>query len=171
MSGRSPTLPPEPPTSASEPAIDPSSAAVPAVPRPLAPTPPPTTHPPSFPHFAAAPTAGPEPVSTAPAGARRASAGAVARAAALNRTRAIVGGASVAAFLAILAAVGIHGRAEPASTVRAGSDNAGTSADDSQPAQPEYTPVPFGRRFSGGGFSATPGSGSSGVPNTRSHGS
>ena len=150
-------LPPTPPTTPSGPAIDPSSTAVPAAPRPTAPAPPSTTSSPWHPHFElpspapAGPAAG-----RAPAGARRA--------AVTNRTRVIVGGASVASFLAILAAVGLHGGSQPASNV-----NTTTNGDSLQTEPFGSSDNPFSRRFSGG-FSATPGSGS-GSPNTRSHGS
>ena len=151
-------LPPTPPTTPSGPAIDPSSTAVPAAPRPTAPAPPSTTSSPWHPHFelpSAAP-AGPAAGRAAPAGARRA--------AVTNRTRVIVGGASVASFLAILAAVGLHGGSQPASNV-----NTTTNGDSLQTEPFGSSDNPFSRRFSGG-FSATPGSGS-GSPNTRSHGS
>ena len=158
-----PELPPTPPTAQSGPVIDPSSTAVPAAPRPTAPVPPSTTSSPWYPDFelpSAAP-AGPA-VSTAPARARRAAAN--------SRTRAIVGGASVVSFLAVLAAVGLHGGSQPAS-------NAGTTDGDSPASfdpgfvRPDLgsSTSPFSRRFSGG-FSATPGSGGS-SPDTRSHGS
>ena len=150
-------LPPTPPTTPSGPAIDPSSTAVPAAPRPTAPAPPSTTSSPWHPHFElpspapAGPAAG-----RAPAGARRA--------AVTNRTRVIVGGASVASFLAILAAVGLHGGSQPSNAATTGGE-APASFDPGSGS----TSNPFSRRF-GGGFSATPGSGSS-SPNTRSHGS
>jgi len=84
----------------------------------------------------------------------------------------------VAAFVAILAAVGIHGGTQPASTVSTGDpsgaggtlDGGGAATLDPGTGTPSLNPSPFSRRFSGGGFSATPGSGS-GIPNTRSHGS
>jgi len=166
-------LQPTPPTAESGPAIDPSSAAGPDVPRPTAPAPPPATASPWYPNFelpSAAP-AGPA-VNTAPSRARRA--------AAKGRTRAIVGGASVASFLAILAAVGLHGGSQPASDVNTTSGDTPTTLDPGF-VRPDLgggafgsdgsgsTTSPFSRRF-GGGFSATPGTGS-GSPTTRSHGS
>ena len=176
-------LPPTPPTSGSGPVIDPSSTVVPAVPRPTAPAPPSTTSSPWFPHFDApsAASAGPPPVGTAPPRARRA--------APHGRTRAIVGGSSVAAFLAILAAVGIHGRSQPAANVTAANDGSATSFDPGF-VRPNLgqgslgNPYggsqsggfgssqddPFSQGFSGGGFSATPGTGA-GSAHTRSHGS
>ena len=189
-------LPPSPPTFESGPAIDPSSTAVPAEPRPTAPAPPSATSSPWFPHFDApsAAPAGAPPVGTAPPRARRV--------ALHSRTRAIVGGGSVAAFLAILAAVGIHGRSQPAN-ITAANDGSATSFDPgfvrpnlgqggsgnayggSQPGGFGSTyDDPFGSRsgsgaasgnpfspgFSGGGFSATPGTGA-GSAHTRSHGS
>ena len=120
-------LPPSPPTSGSGPAIDPSSTAVPAVPRPTAPAPPSATSSPWLPHFempaaaAAAAVAGAGPASTGPAKVRRR--------ATLTRTRAVVGGTSVAAFLAIVAAVGVHGGSQPASVVSAGNDGSTTGLD------------------------------------------
>jgi hypothetical protein len=176
-------LPPSPPTFESGPVIDPSPTAVPAVPRPTAPAPPSTTSSPWFPHFDApsAASAGPPPVGTAPPRARRA--------APHGRTRAIVGGSSVAAFLAILAAVGIHGRSQPAANVTAANDGSATSFDPGF-VRPNLgqgslgSPYggsqsggfgssqddPFSQGFSGGGFSATPGTGA-GSAHTRSHGS
>jgi hypothetical protein len=171
--------------------IDPSSTAVPAEPRPTAPAPPSTTSSPWFPQFevpSAAP-AGDRPVSTAPARARRA--------AALSRTRAVVGGTSIAAFLAILAAVGINGRSQPVSSVTAGNDGSATGFGSgiagpnlgqgslggryggsqsgglgSTLGDPSGSTGdnPFSPGFSGGGFSATPGAGG-GTAHTRSHGS
>ena len=150
-------LPPTPPTTPSGPAIDPSSTAVPAAPRPTAPAPPSTTSGPWHPDFELPPAAPAGPaVRTAPARARRAAAN--------SRTRAIVGGASVASFLAILAAVGLHGGSQPSNAATTGGE-APASFDPGSGS----TSNPFSRRF-GGGFSATPGSGSS-SPNTRSHGS
>jgi hypothetical protein len=116
-------------------------------------------------------------VSTAPARSRRATSLSIAgRTLPLNRTRAIVGGTSVAAFLAILAGVGLADRSEPKSTVRTAG---GTTADDGattavdpglvRPNAGRGGTSPFSRGFSGG-FSATPGAGA-GSPNTRSHGS
>jgi hypothetical protein len=109
----------------------------------------------------------------------------------------------VAAFLAILAAVGIHGRTQPAASVTAGNDGSATSFDPGF-VRPNFGPGslgnrygssqsgglgssqddpfgsqsgsgatgdnPFSRGFSGGGFSATPGTGG-GSAHTRSHGS
>jgi hypothetical protein len=133
---------------------------------------------------------------TAPARARRAT---------NTRTRAIVGGSSVAAFLAILAAVGIHDRSQPASNVSTGDNGAATSVDPGfvQPGLGQGTfgnrfggfgssqddpygssagdpfgqsgsgsssDSPFSPGFSGGGFSATPGT-AGGSAHTRSHGS
>ena len=161
MPDPNPELPPSPPTSGSGPVIDPSSTAVPAVPRPMAPAPPSATPSPWFPHFeppSAAP-AGPRPVTTASARARRAAAG--------QRTRAVVGGASVAAFLAILAAVGLHGEAQPASNASTGGDGSTTGLDPGF-VRPNPGQGAFGSRS--GGFSATPGSGG-GSAQTRSHGS
>jgi hypothetical protein len=187
-------LPPTPPTSEAGPVIDPSSTVAPSEPRPTAPVPPSTTSSSWRPDFAfpSAAPAGPGPVGTAPARARRA--------AAITRTRAIVGGTSVAAFLAILAAVGLHGRTQPASSLRTGDDGSGSSStldpgfvrpnlgggrfggSASDPFGSSYgdpfggSPSasdgtdPFGGGVSGGGFSATPGSGSA-IPHTRSHGS
>ncbi|HEV7534582.1 MAG TPA: hypothetical protein VGP90_03040 [Acidimicrobiia bacterium] len=87
-----------------------------------------------------------------------------------------VGGASVASFLAILAAFGLHGGSQPASnaTTTGGDSPAGVVLPDlgqgsSSGSSSGSTTNPFSRR-SGGGFSAAPGSGSS-SPNTRSHGS
>jgi len=171
-------LPPTPPTAESGPPIDPSSAAGPVAPRPTAPAPPPSTSSPWYPQFEL-PSAAPagRSVGTAPARTRRAAARA--------RTRAIVGGASAASFLAILAAVGLHGGSQPASNANTtggdspasfdpgfvrpdiGGNTFGSGASDSGGSG--STTSPFSRRF-GGGFSATPGSGSS-APNTRSHGS
>ncbi|HEY4408353.1 MAG TPA: hypothetical protein VGO87_00610 [Acidimicrobiia bacterium] len=153
-------LPPTPPTAESGPAIDPSSTAVPAAPRPTAPVPPSTTSSPWYPSF--------ELPSAAPAGLAATTASARARRAAVaNRTRMIVGGASVASFVAILAAVGLHGGSQPASNVNATQGDSSASLDPGSGSG--STDSPFSRRF-GGGFSATPGSGSS-SPNTRSHGS
>jgi len=99
------------------------------------------------------------------------------RASAVGRTRAVVGGTAVAAFLAILAAVGIHGRSQPASNVTA-NDGAATRFDPGlvRPGLGQYgqygssSDDPSSRGFSGGGFSATPGAGG-GSAHTRSHGS
>jgi len=176
MVENTPELPPSPPTAQSGPVIDPSSTAVPAAPRPTAPVPPSTTSSPWYPAFeppSAAP-AGP-PVSTAPARARRL---------AKTRTRAIVGGTSIAAFLAILAAVGLHGGSQPASTVSTNDDPAGrfdpgfvvpnggqgSFGSSGGLGSASSNADPFSRGFSGGGFSATPGSGGSSA-HTRSHGS
>jgi hypothetical protein len=179
MADQNPDLPPIPPTAESGPVIDPSSTAVPAEPRPTAPAPPPATSTPWYPDFerpsAAAAAAGP--VNRPPAPARRTSA------ANRFRTRAIVGGTSVAAFLAVLAGVAVHGRTQPASNVSA--DNGATSSVDPNFVQPNVSggfggqdssqgpfgsSDPFSRRFSGGGFSATPGT-PGGSAQTRSHGS
>jgi len=181
-------LPPTPPTSGLGPVIDPSSTAVPAEPRPTAPAPPSTTSSPWRPRFenppASAAPARP-PVGTTPARGRRP---------ANIRTRAIVGGTSVAAFLAILAAVGIHDSFQPASNVSAGDNGPATSVDPGsvQPGlgqgsfgnrfggsgSPQDDPYgsgssrdsPFSPGFTGGGFSATPGT-AGGSAHTRSHGS
>src|SRR5207244_2150587 len=94
-------LPPTPPTSGSGPVIDPSSTAVPAVPRPTAPAQPSTTSSPWYPDFET-------PTASAAAAAASSAAGATpgrARRGANRRTRAIGGGTSVAPFLALLAAV------------------------------------------------------------------
>jgi hypothetical protein len=195
MPDHNPELPLTPPTSGSGPVIDPSSTAVPAVPRPMAPAPPSATSSPWSPQFAtpSAAPAGPRPVRTAPARARRAAAAA--------RTRAVVGGTSVAAFLAILAAVAVHGDAQPASTVNTGADGTASGFDPglvrpslgqgafenspggsssldpfgSSPGSSSGTTTPYSRGFSGGGFpgggfSATPGTGGASA-HTRSHGS
>src|SRR5438105_2368330 len=114
-------LPPAPPTFGSGPVIDPSSTAVPDVPRPTASAPPSTTSSPWSPDFET-PTA---PAAAAAVGAtpgRR-------RRGANSRTRAIVGGTSVAAFLAILAAVGIHDRGQRVSAVSTGDNGSATSLD------------------------------------------
>jgi hypothetical protein len=92
------------------------------------------------------------------------------RAASASRTRAVVGGASVATFLAVLAAVGLHGRTQPASNVTAGNDGAVTNVDPGLVLPDAGPGDPFSRDYSGGGFSATPGSGG-GSAHTRSHGS
>jgi hypothetical protein len=164
-------LPPSPPTAGSGPVIDPSSTAVPAEPRPTAPAPPSATSSPWYPHF--------DPPLAAPAGPQAGTAPVRARRAANTRTRVIVGGTSVAVFLAILAAVGIHGRSQqPASTVSAGSDGGSAPGFDPGVVSPNLgqgtygDPYgdPFARGFSGGGFSAVPGLGS-GSAHTRSHGS
>ena len=164
MIDHNPHLPPTPPTAESGPAIDPSSAAGPVAPRPTAPAPPPATSSPWAPNFELPPAAPAGPaVGTAPARARRA--------AAHTRTRAIVGGATAASFLAILAAVGLHGGSQPASNVNTtnGDSPAGFDSGFDSGSGLGSTTNPFSRRF-GGGFSATPGSGTS-SPNTRSHGS
>jgi hypothetical protein len=179
MPDHNPELPPSPPTSGSGPVIDPSSTAVPAVPRPMAPALPSATSSPWSPQFETPSTApaGPRPVRTAPARARRAA----------SRTRAVVGGTSVAAFLAILAAVAVHGDAQPASTVSTGADGTaggfdpgfvrpdlgqgtiGNGSGNSPSGTGSRSVNPFSGRFSGG-FSATPGTGG-GSAQTRSHGS
>ena len=166
MIEHNPQLPPTPPTAESGPAIDPSSAAGPVAPRPTAPAPPPATASPWYPQF--------ELPSAAPAGrALRTAPTRTRRAAVHTRTRAIVGGASAASFLAILAAVGLHGGPQPASKANTTGGDSPASVDpgfgsDSGSGSGSTT-SPFSRR-SGGGFSATPGSGGS-SPNTRSHGS
>ena len=180
MSDPHPELPPTPPTPEAGPVIDPSSTAVPAEPRPTAPAPPSATTTPWYPDFerpapgaAAAAAAVPRP----PARPRRTAAES------RLRTRAIVGGTSVAAFLAVLAGVAVHGRTQPASNVSADTGSAGTVDPNFVPPDtggglggpgssqdPFGSSDPFSRRFSGGGFSATPGTpGSSGQ--TRTHGS
>ena len=114
------------------------------------------------------------------------------------RTRAIVGGTSVAAFLAVLAGVAVHDHRQPASNVSA--DTGASNSVDPSLVQPGVSngfggqassqdpfgssssdpfgssgsaagsTNPFSGRFSGGGFSATPGTpGAS--SQTRSHGS
>ncbi|MDQ1498435.1 MAG: hypothetical protein QOI86_1775 [Actinomycetota bacterium] len=161
MPDHNPELPPSPPTSGSGPVIDPSSTAVPVVPRPMAPALPSATSSPWSPQFETPSTAPaqPRPVRTAPARGRRAAAAA--------RTRAVVGGASVAAFLAILAAVAVHGDAQPASTVSTGADGTAGGFDPGF-VRPDVGQGTFGNRS--GGFSATPGTGG-GSAQTRSHGS
>ncbi|HZQ78585.1 MAG TPA: hypothetical protein VFE55_14720 [Acidimicrobiia bacterium] len=186
MSQPPPELPPSPPTAQAGPVIDPSSTAVPGEPRPTAPAPPSAASP-WYPNFDRPPVrpAGPA-VSTAPARARRA--------AGHHRTRAIVGGASLASFLAILAAVGLHGGSQPASNATttggdspatfdpgfvrpdlgqgsfgSGGSGSGSSSGSGFGSGSGSTTNPFSRRF-GGGFSATPGSGG-GSADTRSHGS
>jgi hypothetical protein len=144
-------IPLTPPTPAEGPVIDPSSTAVPEVPRPTAPVRPSTST----------------------------------RAAALNRTRKIVGGASLAAFAAILAAVGLHPRAEPASTVRPAGNEGSSSSGSSNPGSSDSVDPGLVRPYSGRGsgavtspFSpgfpgvspATPGAAGT-APNTRSRGS
>ena len=167
-----PELPPSPPTPQSGPVIDPSSTAVPVEPRPTAPVPPSTARSPWYPHFdtpSAAP-AGLPPMGTAPARARRTAAET------RSRTRAVVGGASVVTFLAVLAAIGIHDRSQPASNTTGG-DGASTSFDPGIVVPNlsgggtglDTSQDPFSGRFSGG-FSATPGSGGT-SSHTRSHGS
>ncbi len=182
MSDHHPELPPTPPTPTAGPVIDPSSTAVPAEPRPTAPAPPSATTTPWYPDFerpapGAAAGAAAAAVRPAPGRARRTAAES------RLRTRAIVGGTSVAAFLAVLAGVAVHGRTQPASNVSADTGSAGTvDPNFAQPGtggglggagtsqDPFGSSDPFSRRFSGGGFSATPGTpGSSGQ--TRSHGS
>jgi len=177
MPDHHPELPPTPPTPEAGPVIDPSSTAVPAEPRPTAPAPPSATTTPWYPDFerpargAAAAAVGP-----APARPRRTAADT------RLRTRAIVAGTSVAAFLAVLAGVAVHGRAQPASNVSADTGSGTADPNFVQPntggglggpgssQDPFGSSDPFSRRFSGGGFSATPGTpGSSGQ--TRSHGS
>ncbi|HVW34791.1 MAG TPA: hypothetical protein VHL53_19820 [Acidimicrobiia bacterium] len=171
-------LPSTPPTPASGPAIDPSSTAVPFEPRPTAPAPPSTTPSAWFPEFVV-PLSAPAGAGSGDAAAGRRRAG---RDKKTNRTRAVVAGTSVAAFLVALAAVGLHG-GPPASapaTVRTGDDGPAATLDPGL-IQPRGSGTlggtigsspssPFSGRFGGGGFSATPGSGSGG-PNTRSHGS
>jgi hypothetical protein len=180
MADHNAELPPIPPTAKSGPVIDPSSTAVPAEPRPTAPAPPPATSTPWYPDFERPST------QAASAGAAANPAAARARRTAADtrlRTRAIVGGTSVAAFLAVLAGVAVHDHGHPASNVSA--DNGATTGVD-----PNFVPPnagggfgglgssqdpfgssdPFSRRFSGGGFSATPGT-PGGSAQTRSHGS
>jgi len=187
MADHNPELPPIPPTAESGPVIDPSPTAVPAEPRPAVPAPPPATSPPWYPDFerpsaGAAAAAGPA-VNRPPARPRRRPADT------RLRTRAIVGGTSVAAFLAILTGVAVHDRGQPASTVSA--DNGATGGADPNFVPPNAggfggsgsSPDPFGssgsdsgardpfsRRFPGGGFSAGPGT-PGGSAQTRSHGS
>jgi|GEM_PF-6420218 len=171
MTEQRPELPPTPPTAEAGPAIDPSSTAVPAGPRPTAPAPPPATSTPWYPDFerpsaGAAATPGPA-LNPAPARRRRSTADT------RLRTRAIVGGTSVVAFLAVLAGVAVHDHAQPASDVSVDNGQATT-------VDPNFVPPdaggglgsaqdPFSRRF-GGGFSATPGT-PDGSAQTRSHGS
>jgi hypothetical protein len=176
MADHSPELPPIPPTAESGPVIDPSSAAVPAEPRPTTPAPPSATSTPWYPDFERPSAAAAARPAINPASARPRRSPADSR----FRTRAIVGGTSVAAFLAVLAGVAVHGHAPPASNVSV--DNGATSGVD-----PNFTPPgvgggfgsaqdqfgssdPFSRRFSGGGFSASPGT-PGGSAQTRSHGS
>src|SRR5581483_29523 len=94
------------------------STAVPVESRPTAPAPPSATSSPWYPDFerpsaVAAAAAGGAAVNPAPARPRRTAAD--------NRlrTRVIVGGTSVAAFLAILAGVAVHDHSQPASNVSA----------------------------------------------------
>lgn len=185
MSDHHPELPPTPPTPGSGPVIDPSSTAVPAEPRPTAPAPPSATTTPWYPDFERpAPGAAAAGVAVESAQARPRRNAAATR----LRTRAIVGGTSVAAFLAVLAGVAVHGQTQPASNVSAdtgspGNGSAGTV--DPNLVQPNAggslgglgssqdpfgSSDPFSRRFSGGGFSATPGT-PGGSGQTRSHGS
>ena len=152
-------LPPTPPTSGSGPVIDPSSTAVPAVPRPTAPAQPSTTSSPWYPDFET-------PTASAAAAAASSAAGATpgrARRGANRRTRAIVGGTSVAAFLAILAAVGIHDRGQPASAVSTGDNGSATSLDPGF-VQPNLGGGTFGGRFGGLGSSQDPYGSSAGDP-------
>jgi uncharacterized membrane protein YgcG len=147
----------------------------------MAPAPPSATSSPRSPQFETpAAAAGPRRGRTPPHRARRA--------AATARTRAVVGGTSVAAFLAILAAVAVHGDAQPASTVSTGADGTasgfdpgfvrpdlgqgtfGNSSGNSSSGTGSRSTNPFSGRFSGGGFSATPGT-AGGSAQTRSHGS
>ena len=148
-------LPPAPPTFGSGPVIDPSSTAVPDVPRPTASAPPSTPSSPWSPDFET-PTA---PAAAAAVGAtpgRR-------RRGANSRTRAIVGGTSVAAFLAILAAVGIHDRGQRVSAVSTGDNGSATSLDPGF-VQPNLGGGTFGGRFGGLGSSQDPYGSSAGDP-------
>jgi len=179
MADHIPELPPTPPTPEAGPVIDPSSTAVPVEPRPTAPAPPSATTTPWYPDFerpapGAAAAAVVNPASTRP---RRTAADT------RLRTRAVVGGTSVAAFLAVLAGLAVHDHTQPASDVSAHNGSAGTVDPNFVPPNlggglggpgssqdPFGSSDPFSRRFSGGGFSAIPGTpGTSGQ--TRSHGS
>jgi hypothetical protein len=80
----------------------------------------------------------------------------------------VVGGGSVVAFLGILAAFGLRGDAQPASsTVRTGGDGSATGSDPGF-VRPNLGQGAFGNRW--GSYSATPGS-TAGSAHTRSHGS
>ena len=86
-----------------------------------------------------------------------------ARRGANRRTRAIVGGTSVAAFLATLAAVGIHDRGQTASAVSTGDNGSATSLDPGF-VQPNLGGGTFGGRFGGLGSSQDPYGSSAGDP-------